>query len=348
MNCCDALKLGSLVAFPTETVYGLGADALNPIAVQKIFDAKKRPKSDPLIVHTYCAEKVEDLSDMTPFQKKCFAILSNKFWPGPLTMIVRSSSKIPGIVTSNTGYAGFRIPNHPVALELLKKSNIPLAAPSANLFGHTSPTSAEHVYHDLGEYPELLILDTEIPCHIGIESTIIKISNEDDITLLRPGAISSIEIENELKENKIQIKLKIVKREIKNDDEIDVESSGQFLTHYSPSLESFILNPYKVKIHSNLNKQIILDDKILKSSVVIDFNEKNLNLKDKSIEYFDLSVNGSYQEASYNLFNVLRKSEKIQDAIYIILPDLSSAHEEIGLAVFDRIYRAASGKYILI
>jgi len=339
--CYNALNLGNLVAFPTETVYGLGANALNTVAVEKIFEAKNRPKADPLIVHVARLEDANFLTEMNLFQKTCFSILGKKFWPGPLTLIVKCSSLVPKIITANSGYVGIRIPNHPVALQLLLKCGFPIAAPSANTFGHVSPTSALHVFHDLGNYPDLLILDTNIPCQIGIESTIIKIVDENNITLLRPGSISSIEIENELKNNGIELTIKHKKRELNESTINEIESSGQLLTHYSPSLETYI-------ICSGKKLGNLVDDTILSQSVLIDFKSKYNNLSKNVVKYFDLSIQGSFQEASYNLFSILRKAEDIIDAKYILLPDFSTIQDEMGKAIFDRIYRAASGKILFI
>lgn len=337
--CCDALARSELVAFPTETVYGLGANALDPQAIEKIFEAKKRPKSDPLIVHVAKFEDALGLTDMTEFQGKCFAVLARKFWPGPLTLIVKASSKVPSIVTANSAYVGIRIPNHPVALQLIEQCGFPLAAPSANLFGHVSPTTAQHVFNDLGNYPELFILETNIPCQVGIESTIIKISNDNEIILLRPGAISSIALQSALENENILATVKIKKRELSEKNMDEIESSGQLLTHYSPSLEAFILT-------HDPNNKLNVDKDFLAKSVLIDFHSKYKNQINNVTEYFDLSLRGDYKEAASNLFSILRKAESTEGANYILLPNFSDVDDELAIAVFDRIYRAASGKFI--
>ncbi len=340
-ECSEALKKGGLVAFPTETVFGLGANALNNSAVEKIFEAKKRPKSDPLIVHLAHFKDAFIYTDMTHFQKKCFTILAEKFWPGPLTIIVKSSPVIAQNVTSNSGYIGIRIPDHPVALKLLKTCALPIAAPSANIFGHVSPTMADHVFTDLGEYPNLLILESNIPCRIGIESTILKIDDENNISLLRPGAISSLEIQKTLMLNNINVNIKHKRREIKQENMNEIESSGQLLTHYSPLLETFILCN---KISSK--PELKMDDNFLGLSVILDYNSLHKNLIDKFSAYFDLSPEGNLAEASYNLFTYLRKAEVINGAKYILLPDFSKNSDEMAIAIFDRIYRSASGKFV--
>ena len=155
--CAHALQASNLVAFPTETVYGLGANALDEKALEKIFFAKGRPKSDPLIVHISEIFQAESLTEMTSFQRHCFDILGKKFWPGPLTLIVKASKNIPKLITAGGDSIAIRIPSGKIALSLLKKVNFPIAAPSANRFGHVSPTKASHVFDDLGSFPDLFI-----------------------------------------------------------------------------------------------------------------------------------------------------------------------------------------------
>ena len=209
LKCCArALQGGALVAFPTETVYGLGAHALDEAACEKIFLAKGRPKSDPLIVHIYSVAQAEILTNMSSFQRQCFDILGSKFWPGPLTIIVKASHKVPKIVTAGGNSIALRMPSHSTALELLKMANIPIAAPSANKFGHISPTSAGHVMSDLSDVDDLIILDDGSNCEIGIESTVIKLDESDNyIKILRPGAINSLQIKNELLKHNIDINI---------------------------------------------------------------------------------------------------------------------------------------------
>ena len=341
-KCMNAIREGHLVAFPTETVYGLGANALNSNALEKIFEAKQRPKSDPLIVHVSKIEEALPLTDMTPFQKLCFTALGKKFWPGPLTLIVKCSAQVPSLVTSNTGYVGIRIPNHPLALHLLREVGLPIAAPSANTFGHVSPTSAEHVFHDLGRVENLFILDTDTPCQVGIESTILKIVDENEVSLLRPGSISSLDIQEELNKQNLNVIVKNKKRIIHENNMNEIEASGQLLTHYSPALESFILSD-NIK-NANLENRVKED--FLEQSILIDFNARHISLYKKVLKVFDLSSKGDFHEASTCLFSTLRQAEAFSEAKYILLPDFSNETSELAAAVFDRIYRAASGKYI--
>lgn len=178
------LRRGGLVAFPTETVYGLGADALNPEAVCRIFEVKKRPRFDPLIVHVASPEQAAALWDrMDPAALR----LIQKFWPGPLTIVLPKSSMVPDIVTAGLPTVAVRMPAHPVALDLIRALGRPIAAPSANLFGRTSPTTAADVREDLGSKVDL-VLDGG-PCRVGVESTVVAIEKGRGF-LLRPGGIS--------------------------------------------------------------------------------------------------------------------------------------------------------------
>lgn len=182
------LKAGELVAFPTETVYGLGADARNPVAVAKIFAAKGRPADHPLIVHLPDITHLDDWASETPAE----AIkLAQAFWPGPLTLILKKQPQVPDIITGGQNTVGLRIPGHPLALELLHAFNGGIAGPSANRFGRISPTTAEHVRTELGNAVPL-VLDGGA-CPVGIESTILDLSR-GVATILRPGAITAADI----------------------------------------------------------------------------------------------------------------------------------------------------------
>ena len=177
------LRQGELVALPTETVYGLGADALNPVAVAKIFAAKGRPSDHPLIVHLSEAGQLLDWARDVP--REAIA-LARAFWPGPLTLILRKEEGVPDLVTGGQDTVGLRVPNHPVALELLRAFGGGVAAPSANRFGRISPTTAEHVRQELGDRVPLILEGGA--CQVGLESTILDLSRDVPV-ILRPGAI---------------------------------------------------------------------------------------------------------------------------------------------------------------
>jgi len=183
---------GEPVAFPTETVYGLGANAIDPVAVARVFDVKERPSFDPLIVHVADPDGIaahalpEDATDPR------VGALVERFWPGPLTLVVRKQEHIPGIVTAGLETVGLRMPDHPVALALLRAAGVPIAAPSANRFGRVSPTRAQHVARQLGDRVGL-ILDGG-PCRVGVESTVVLLAAGRAV-LLRPGGLPAEAIE---------------------------------------------------------------------------------------------------------------------------------------------------------
>jgi L-threonylcarbamoyladenylate synthase len=190
MSVLEATRLlarGDVVAFPTETVYGLGADAVNPDAVAKIFALKGRPADHPLIVHVEAADAMDDWAAEVPAAAKA---LASRFWPGPLTIILKKSARVPASVTGGQDTVGLRCPSHPMARELLREfariGSGAVAAPSANRFGHVSPTTAEHVREEFGE--GLFILDGGA-CEVGLESTIVDLSRGAPV-LLRPGAVT--------------------------------------------------------------------------------------------------------------------------------------------------------------
>lgn len=183
------LREGKLVAFPTETVYGLGANALDSVAVSRIFEAKGRPHTSPLIVHVSSIGMARELAAEWP---ETAQQLAERFWPGPLTLVVKKRPSIPDIVTAGLPTVGLRMPAHPVALALLEEAGIPVAAPSANRFTQISPTTAEHVRRGLGT-KVAYVLDGG-PCDVGIESTVLSVS-EQPFVILRPGGILRSQIE---------------------------------------------------------------------------------------------------------------------------------------------------------
>jgi len=188
-HAAGLLRARSLVAFPTETVYGLGANALDPLAVARIFEAKGRPNSSPVIVHISDIEMVGEVASEWPERARR---LAERFWPGPLTLVVPKQPGVPDIVTAGLMTVGVRMPAHPVALALIRAAQVPVAAPSANRFTQLSPTTAEHVRQGMGNRVDY-ILDGG-PCTVGIESTVLSLADGVP-TLLRPGGISALQIE---------------------------------------------------------------------------------------------------------------------------------------------------------
>ncbi|MCX6169331.1 MAG: L-threonylcarbamoyladenylate synthase [Ignavibacteriales bacterium] len=308
-QAAEIIKNGGLVAFPTETVYGLGADGLNPIAVAKIFEVKKRPAFNPLILHIADKNWLKKFSNI---QNEKVDRLINKFWPGPLTLVLPKTEIVPDIVTSGNPTVAVRMPNHPVALKLIEASGTPIAAPSANKFGHLSPTEASHVAKYLGDKVDMILDGGK--CSVGVESTIIQL-HENEIYLLRPGGLSKEEIEKEIGEIKV------------GSINIDKPNApGQLPFHYSPQ------TPLKF-----FNKKFLDENKKIG---MLFFKECKLDFP--FAETRILSPSGDLREAAANLFSFLHELEK--ENLDLILVE---AIEEKGLgrAIMDRL-KKATNKYI--
>jgi L-threonylcarbamoyladenylate synthase len=350
--CVHELWQNCLVSFPTETVYGLGANALSDDAVLKVFHVKGRPKTDPLIVHVDTVGMAFLFTDMTPFQSRCFSLLMERFSPGPLTLIVKAGPQLSRHVTGGGDFVGIRIPNHPVALSLIKECALPIAAPSANTFGHVSPTSASHVMDDLGAHTDLTIIESPFPCQIGIESTVVKICEEKELIVLRPGAISLEEIRECFLEESVDFEISQRTSYVENHNKKNMESPGQLITHYAPRITTYLFSESQ-----GSHDGAVTQESILKKTIFIDFNKQCLKHKNNFLKYFDLSLEGDLYEASSNLFSILRAAENVEGGEYILLnsdfcvrsrkpADHSLLKNDISKAIFDRMYRAASGRII--
>ena len=226
-EAADLLRQGELVAFPTETVYGLGADATNPRAIQKIFEAKQRPADNPLIVHVAGRDMARAYSSQTsPYVD----VLADHFWPGPLTVVLPAAALLRKSLCAGLDTVALRMPNHPLALALIAATGVGLAAPSANLSGKPSPTTAQHVFHDLGgRIP--LILDGG-PCRVGIESTVLDLSTSVPL-ILRPGMVTAADLTRVLG----------FPVAYADDRESKKRSPGTRYRHYSPRARVFLLDP---------------------------------------------------------------------------------------------------------
>jgi len=296
-----------LVAIPTETVYGLAANAFNEEAVLKIFEAKKRPAFDPLIVHCASFEMVSQISQDFPdtLRKLCA-----KFWPGPLTVVVEKSHLIPDLVTSGFSTVGIRIPNHPMTLKLLDLLDFPLAAPSANPFTYVSPTSPEHVANQLGNQVDYILDGGE--SGIGIESTIVRFRN-NTIEILRLGGLSIEEIEVH-----VQVPVTIV------DSKDNISIPGNFKKHYSNSKD--------IKLYSQLPEPVYSKDEAW-----LYFSKSHCKVPTENCWF--LSENGSTKEAASNLFKMLRAMDVPE--IRTVHAELAPTHG-LGPAINDRLKRASA------
>lgn len=299
------LQNGGLVAFPTETVYGLGADALNAQAVAKIFEVKGRPTFDPLIVHI---AELDWLPKLTRHVNDVATTLIEKFWPGPLTLVLLKSPHVPDIVTSGLDSVAVRMPSHPVALELIKAAQTPIAAPSANLFGCLSPTLAAHVEKQLGEKIDL-ILDGG-PCSIGVESTVLSLVGDQPM-LLRPGGLPLEEIE------------KVIGKVVVQTTTGNIQSPGQLPSHYAPRTPLNIISTVD-QLPAEKNIGVLL------------FKKPNFKIEAEIVEV--LSNEGDLREAAVNLFSALHRLDVSGvKAIYAEhVPEIG-----LGLAIMDRMRRAS-------
>lgn len=303
----QSLELNHVVAIPTETVYGLAGNALNVEAVSKIFTVKKRPNFDPLIVHTHSIEALKEFVSEIPEQA---LQLAKAFWPGPLTLLLPKKNNIPDLVTSGLDRVAVRVPNHPLALELLRSLDFPLAAPSANPFGYISPTTAQHVADQLGNDIEY-ILDGG-PCTIGVESTIVGWEN-GLATVMRVGGLSIEAIERIIGPVKIQA----------------VSSSnpaapGMLKSHYAPRIP-MIEGNIDTLIAQNASKKI----------AVLSFQKAYPGVYKNYI----LSTNGDTTEAAQHLFAAMRALDNC--GAEIILTEFVPAIG-LGLAINDRLKRACA------
>ena len=365
-SAIERIRSGGIVAFPTETVYGLGGNALDEKAIEMIFKIKSRPFTDPLIVHVFDTSAALKYVHVQGKVRIIFDVLSKNFWPGPLTIVLKQKTIVPMLVSANTGFIGVRVPSHPIARKLLDYCGLPIAAPSANRFGHVSPTCSQHVLDDLGEH-EILILDDDINnlCDIGIESTVIKIVDEtidnrpfqdkQSLIILRKGGISEDDIRVTL-DNASLFEVPIISEFSKENESqkflslnsIHHEAPGQLLTHYAPNIESWLVESFRIS--NAISKNSLVEPVknkvfVLKDCVVIDFKGGFLSFKPYVKAYCDLSPDGNIQEAAHNLYKCLRWTETTK-ASHLLIKDLSLEVNSLAISVTDRLFRAVSGKFV--
>ncbi len=308
------IKRGGVVAFPTETVYGLGANALDPAAVAKIFALKERPVFDPLIVHI---ASVQDIAPLISVSDDRILLLADRFWPGPLTIVLPKSDIVPDIVTSGLPTVGIRIPDNEIALELIRLSGSPISAPSANKFGRISPTDAKHVRRQL---PDLECILDGGSTKVGIESTVISL-NRDGFIILREGFITSEELET------------IIPKSKSRSTDAPLASPGLLKSHYSPQKPIFIEDELTQKSIA------FLKESDSSKGAYISFSGKSPREYSR-VEY--LSHTADLKEAAVNLFGILHTLEECDGVEFIVSE--SVPERGIGLAIMDRL-RKASYRY---
>lgn len=310
------LQAGELVALPTETVYGLAANAFNADAVLKIFAAKNRPHFNPLILHVGNIEQLKNLvEDFSAIAKEILA----KYSPGPITLLLKKKSIVSDLVTAGSEFVAVRIPNHPLTLDLLNRIDFPLAAPSANPFGYVSPTKASHVEQQLGDKLELILDGGE--CQVGIESTILGFETGEfgsgQIIIHRLGNITPEQLKQDFPNWEVIIA---------NDGKERPIAPGQLKSHYAPAKTCYWGNIEK------LAKQYVN----IKIGAIMFQAKTNLFAEDKQIV---LAPDGKLETAAKNLFAALREIENL-DCDIVLLEEMP--HQGIGLAINDRLKRASS------
>jgi L-threonylcarbamoyladenylate synthase len=320
------LRSGELVAFPTETVYGLGADATNAEAVAKIFAAKQRPASDPLIVHISGPGEMDNVAvDIPPLAHT----LAEAFWPGPLTLVLRRADAIPAIVSAGLDTVAVRLPAHPVAIALIREAGKPLAAPSANLFSRPSPTRAEHVYRDLAGRVKL-ILDAG-PADVGVESTVVDLT-VDPPAVLRPGGVT-LEALREIAPRIVYAARNAAAGEA-------VSSPGMLLKHYSPRAEVRLFTGRRDAVLARMRKEISEFISLGKTVGALALSEDAPSL-DAATDLVDLGSGDRLDDVSRKLFDAMRRLDDCAaDVIFVRAPDRNG----LGEAIWDRLYRAAEGR----
>jgi L-threonylcarbamoyladenylate synthase len=303
------LRSGGLVALPTETVYGLGADALDPRAVARIFEVKQRPFFDPLIVHVPDLDAASALVTRIP---PAAVDLARRFWPGPLTLVLEKQPVVPDIVTAGLPTVAIRVPAHPIAQALLRAADCPIAAPSANLFGRISPTTAEHVREQLGSLVDLIVDGG--PCGVGVESTVLSLVDSPPV-LLRHGGVPSEELEAIVG----SIRLPAV-----SDSSRPMPAPGMLTQHYAPRTPLRIASRW--------------DDVAADTTVgVLAFQKFDRSRGFGRVEI--LSSTGDLAEAAANLFAAMRRLDAA--GLRMILAE-QAPDSGLGRAINDRLQRAAA------
>lgn len=335
-EAAEILAKGGLVAFPTETVYGLGANALDPKAVAKIYEAKGRPGDNPLIVHI---ARASSIGELTPVLTPKIIRLIDNFWPGPLTIVLKKKPAVPDITTGGLDTVAIRMPDDPAALELIKKAGCPVAAPSANISGRPSPTKGEHVIADLDGKVDAILVGND--CRVGIESTVLDMAG-DVPTILRPGILTAENIEAVIG-GKVAMDPSLNRRgnvfngnaggepgstagngagmENGEDENFAPKAPGMKYAHYAPKADMTVIEGQRDKVKSEIGRLKGLNEKLgLKVGVIL-FEEK------------------AFIEAAHEFFARLRELD--DEGVDLILAGALSEQDGVGFAVMNRMLKSA-------
>ena len=323
-KAAEIIKRGGLVAFPTETVYGLGANGLDENAVPKIYEAKGRPSDNPLILHISKLDEIEDIVKEIP---KSALILAEEFWPGPLTMVFKKSERIPYRTTGGLESVAIRMPSNKIARELIKAAGVPIAAPSANSSGRPSPTKAAHVIYDLDGKIDMVIDGGEVD--IGIESTIVDVTGEVPV-ILRPGFIT----EEMLSEAIGRVEIDEVVKSLSPDKDLKPKAPGMKYRHYAPKGRMTIYKGSHSKVVERINEEISkLEGK--KTGVLATDETKSYYRADIIIS---LGSREDGESIAHNLFDALRKFD--DDDVEFIYSE-GFDENKLGFAIMNRLHKSA-------
>lgn len=313
------LQNGGVVGIPTETVYGLAANAYDPEAISKIFVAKGRPQDNPLIVHIASIDTLYEIASEVP---QTALELAQKFWPGPLTMVLPKTDKIPSCVSAGLDTVAVRMPSNSIAKQLIEKSGLPLAAPSANTSGSPSPTTAAHVLNDLDGKIDAVIIGED--CKVGVESTVITLAGEHPV-LLRPGGVTLEQLQEILPDIAVN---NAVLSELQSGEK--AASPGMKYKHYSPKTETFLVEGEGFADFVNQKTD----------ALAVCFDKESEQITIPKIVYGNCD---QPESLAHNIFAVLRKVDDMNvKQVYIHAPEKNG----IGLAIYNRLIRAAAFKVI--
>ena len=319
-EAAEYIKKGKLVIFPTETVYGIGADGLNEDAVKSIFIAKGRAQDNPLILHVSSIEMIERITEyILPLER----LLIDNFFPGPLTIILKKNSLVSNVVSANLDTVGVRMPENVIAHDLIELSNTPIAAPSANISGRPSGTNIGDIYDELKMRVDYIIDGGDT--NIGLESTVIRVI-DNKIHILRPGRITEKDLS---KYGEVIIDSHVLNKLQVND---IVMSPGMKYKHYAPKVKCLL-------IYSNDK------DKLIKELKKYDDSNNLIITNYNNLKYFNnaISYGNTLEDISHNIFKILRQVDKL-DKKLVIIEGVST--NGLGLAIMNRLIRACSNNYI--
>ena len=324
-RAADIIRAGGLVGMPTETVYGLAASALNEQAAEKIYAAKGRPSDNPLIVHVAFPEEAEAIA----YTSELYYALAKRFMPGPLTVILPKKNTVPAGVTGGLNTVAVRCPAHPIAHELIRRAGVPIAAPSANRSGCPSPTTAQHVLRDMDGRIDM-ILDGG-PCEIGLESTVIRLT-EEGCEILRPGAVTEFMLAEVA--GSVSVAKAVIDPALAGDKPL---SPGMKYKHYSPNAEVVLVDANEgdfeayVRDHISDTEAVVTADSLAKR---FDFCNR-----------LSCGETANAEDASRTLFSILREADdRGYTRVYIQLPPPEGEY----LALYNRLIRAAGGRIVHI